>query len=545
MIDLINWGVGGLWSKIDTFLAGKLPDWVNVEHVSWGSGGGGSVPGMETGGFVPLEPGTQWGKDGVLRLLAPGEFVLSEPAVRAAGVDNLLAFNSAARGGRSPSTEGLFAMESGGRVTRDDPAWEMLKRGHDFAQSQAGKPYQWAGPRFVDDSFDCTGFMASIAAAILGQNVWQRYFYTGSFRGGQPGPMGFQPGLGAGFSIGIFDDPGGAGGGHAAGSLTGVEGLPDINVESSGGAGVQYGGGAAGASNSMFPWKFHLPIVDGMFVDPGPGGGYIGGPTPAEQGSVVGRFIDKLLSPLRDKIADTAGEPPPQWRTVPLAAFDALIEPVKAFAVEKASVIDVIADGVRDLKDAIAAPISNAWDFVFNRDTGGNLPPGLNLVLNKTGQDEYVLEPFGFQVIQDLIGTLTGKNPLALSAPVGTFDGNQTVLVGEAGTRQFQHRADGSTSEEDMLANMAPEARETFEQNGQGAGAEESEFEKGLREITGITIDKRPQEERMAEWSKTYGERWASWVVSRWPRSSTSRCLPLGCKASRSERWSPRTSPRR
>src|SRR5690606_40593823 len=65
-----------------------------------------------------------------------------EPAVRAAGVDNLLAFNSAARGGRSPSTEGLFAMESGGRVTRDDPAWEMLKRGHDFAQSQAGKPYQ-------------------------------------------------------------------------------------------------------------------------------------------------------------------------------------------------------------------------------------------------------------------------------------------------------------------------------------------------------------------------------------------------------------------
>jgi len=508
LVDLINWGVGGLWIKVDGFLAGKLPDWQPIDHVNWG---GGSVPGMETGGFVPLEPGTQWGKDGVLRLLAPGEFVLSEPAVRAAGVDNLLAFNSAARGGRSPSTEGLFAMESGGRVTRDDPAWDMLKRGHDFAKSQDGKPYQWAGPRFVNDSFDCTGFMASIAAAILGQDVWQRYFYTGSFRGGQPGPMGFQPGLGAGFSIGIFDDPGGPGGGHAAGSLTGVEGLPDINVESSGGAGVQYGGGAAGASNSMFPWKFHLPIVDGMFVAPGPGGGYLGGPTPAEQGSVVGQFIDKMLAPIRDKIVDVSGDPPPQWRTVPLAAFDAMIEPVKAFAVEKASVIDVIADGVRDLKDAIAAPISNAWDFVFNRDTGGNLPPGLNLVLNKTGQDEYVLEPFGFQVIQDLIGTLTGKNPLALSAPVGTFDGNQTVLVGEDGTRQFQHRADGSTSETDTLANMAPEARQTFEENEGAPGGGGYDFAAALAAATGITVDKRPVEQRMAEWSTTYGERWAHW----------------------------------
>ncbi|MGN5238071.1 hypothetical protein [Rhodococcus sp. SJ-3] len=511
MIDLINWGVGGLWSKVDGFLGGKLPDWTDVPHVSWGSGGGasgGSIPGMETGGFVPLEPGTTWGKDGVLRVLAPGEFVLSEPATRAAGVDNLTSFNNSARGGRPTSAEGLFAMESGGRVTRDDPAWDALKRGHDFAQSQHGKPYQWAGPTGVDSSFDCTGLMASIAAAILGQNPWQRYFYTGSFRGGQPGPMGFQPGLGAGFSIGVFDNPGGAGGGHAAGSLTGVEGLPDINVESSGGVGVRYGAGARGASNSMFPWQFHLPIVDGAFVDPGPGDGSSSGPTPAEQGSVVGRFIDKLISPLRDKIVDGVGEPPPEWRNVPPAAFDAMIEPVKAFAIEKASVIDVIADGVRDLKDAIAEPVSNAWDFVFNRDTGGNLPPGLNLVLNKTGEDEYVLEPFGFHVIQDLIGTLTGQNPLGLSGPVGTFDGS--VRVGDEGTRQFQHQSDGSTSEADTLFNMAPEARETFEQNGQGApGGDGFNLENALLEATGISLDKRPQEERMAEWSETYSGKWA------------------------------------
>lgn len=521
MIDLINWGVGGLWSKVDGFLGNKLPDWQDVPHVSWGSAaGGGAVPGMESGGFVPLEPGTQWGKDGVLRVLAPGEFVFSEPAVRAAGVDNLTAFNNAARGGGTPSAEGMFAMESGGRVTRDDPAWEMLKRGHDFAKSQAGKPYQWAGPTGVDTSFDCTGFMASIAAAILGQNVWQRYFYTGSFRGGQPGPMGFQPGLGAGFSIGVFDNPGGDGGGHAAGSLTGAEGLPDVNVESSGGAGVQYGGGARGASNSMFPWQFHLPIVDGAFVDPGPGGGSLGGPTPQEQGSLVGRFIDKLIAPMREKLVDSVGEPPPEWKTIPPAIFDGVLGPLKEFAVEKASVIDVIAEGVRDLKDAIAEPVANAWDFVFNRDTGGNLPPGLNLVLNKTGEDEYVLNPEAFKAVQGLVDLLRTGAPLLATAVGGPQAGAAAgaaanaadYAVDEYGSRVFQTQEDGTLSDADTLANMAPEARKTFEENGQGApGGDGFNWEQALAETTGITIDHRPVEERMASWAETYGNKWANY----------------------------------
>ncbi|WP_430332737.1 hypothetical protein [Rhodococcus sp. ACT016] len=447
IIDLINWGVGGLWSKVDGFLGGKLPDWHDIAHVSWGGNAGKgegpkkTVPGMETGGFVPLEPGTQWGKDGVLRVLAPGEFVFSKPAVDAAGVENLSAFNAAARGGSRPSTEGMFAMESGGRVTRDDPAWDAIRRGHDFVKAQDGKPYQWAGPRFVGDSFDCTGLVMAAAATILGQNPWQRYGYTGSFRGGQPGPLGFQPGKGAGLTIGIFDDPGGDGGGHAAGTLSGVEGLPDVNIESSGGEGVRYGRGARGASNSMFPWQFHLPIVDGAFVDPGPGGAG-GGPTRDEQTSLVGRFIDGLLNPIRDKIREVIGAPPPELKAVPPALFDKMIDPVKDFIVEKTKALDVVVQGVADLKDAILSPVKSLGNFLFHRDTGGSLPPGYNLVLNETGKDEYVLNPEQWDLIGQLgdtarkfgpfLAAFLGTEYVPPSAEVATYADYQAYLAGKA-----------------------------------------------------------------------------------------------------------------
>lgn len=471
IIDLINWGVGGLWSKVDGFLLGKLPDWTPIEHVTWGqtsaskgtSGPQKTVPGMETGGFVPLEPGTQWGKDGVLRVLAPGEFVFSKPAVDAAGVENLSAFNAAARGGRRPSTEGMFAMEAGGRVTRDDPAWDAIRRGHDFAKAQDGKPYQWAGPTGPGDSFDCSGFMLSIAAEILGYNPWQRYGYTGSFSPGVGGPLGFKPGLGAGLSVGVFDNPGGDGGGHMAGTLSGVEGLPDLNVESSGGEGVRYGRGARGATNPMFPWQFHLPIVNGAFVDPGPGGGS-SGPTIAEQTSLVGKFIDGLLNPIRDQIGETVGEPPPEARAIPLGLFEKLIEPVKEFAIEKAGVIDVVAEGVLALKDAILSPAKSLGNFLFHRDTGGNLPPGYNLVLNETGEDEYILNPEQW----DLIGQL-GDTARQVGPYLAAFLGADFIPPSEEVASYADYQA--------YLAGKAPgaggaggplpsEAQETYEQYG-------------------------------------------------------------------------------
>ncbi|MBM4686254.1 hypothetical protein GS532_21215 [Rhodococcus hoagii] len=295
--EVFNNGIGRAWSAVDGFLGDRLPDWVPIKELgggfSKGSGPAGKVTGMARGGMVPLEPGAIRGQDSVLRNLMPGEIVMSVPAVNAAGADNLLAFNRAALQGKNPSAEGMFqwGMAEGGRVQRDDPAWEMLKRGHDFAKAQDGKPYQWAGPSGVGSSFDCSGFLLSIAAEVLGRNPWQRYGYTGSFNPASGGPFGIKPGLGAGLSFGVFDNPGGDGGGHMAGTLSGVEGLPDINVESSGGEGVRYGRGARGATNPMFPWQFHLPIVDGAFVDPGPGGGGGSGPSQADQKGFLARKL--------------------------------------------------------------------------------------------------------------------------------------------------------------------------------------------------------------------------------------------------------------
>lgn len=486
-IGLINGGVGGLWNTVDKFLLGKLGAWTPIAEVSWGqvsqAAGKGSgpqkVPGMETGGFVPLEPGTQWGKDGVLRVLAPGEFVFSKPAVDAAGVENLTAFNAAARGGRQPSTEGMFAMESGGRVTRDDPAWDMLKRGHDFAKAQDGKPYQWAGPTGPGTSFDCSGFMLSIAAEILGYNPWQRYGFTGSFSPSSGGPLGFKPGLGAGLSVGVFDNPGGEGGGHMAGTLSGVEGLPDVNVESGGWPSmVKYGtNNAAGASHSQFPWKFHLPIVDGAFVDPGPGGGSMG-PTREDQTSYVGKIVDKLVGPLRDKVAGAVGDPPPELRKLPLAAFDKLIDPVREKIIENTKVLDVMADAVSKLKDAVTAPATNLMDFVFNRDTGGNLPPGLNLVLNKTGQDEYVMNPEQWQLIGDLAAAARSIGPVLAE-----------VLGGEVTAPPEQMMT------YEQYAALSPEARRTFDEYG---------------DPTQALLATSPQGQAMA-WAETYAGKFADW----------------------------------
>ncbi|PTR30592.1 hypothetical protein C8K36_102444 [Rhodococcus sp. OK519] len=409
--EVFNNGIGAAWSKVDSFLGNRLPDWVPIKELGEGGALSG-VPGMATGGMVPLEPGAVRGKDSVLRNLMPGEVVMSVPAVNAAGADNLLAFNQAALQGKNPSGEGMFqwGMADGGRVQREDPAWEMLKRGHDFAKAQDGKPYEWAGPSGVGSSFDCSGFLLSIAAEVLGRNPWQRYGYTGSFNPASGGPLGIKPGLGAGLSFGVFDNPGGDGGGHMAGTLSGVEGLPDLNVESSGGEGVRYGRGARGATNSMFPWQFHLPIVDGAFVDPGPGGGD-GGPSQGEQKGFLarkaGELFDKMVSPLGDAISagmgKLLGDGP--FKEIAPALFDGVKDAVREEIMDR---IQGFTDGLRNLyekaKDVGERLNPLSW---VSRDTGGVLKPGLTAVYNGTGVNEYVLNPENMQRLSEIVKALT------------------------------------------------------------------------------------------------------------------------------------------
>ncbi|NKV87994.1 hypothetical protein GS927_13600 [Rhodococcus hoagii] len=408
--EVFNNGIGAAWSKVDDFLGGRLPDWKPIKEIGEGGALSG-VPGMARGGMVPLEPGAVRGQDSVLRNLMPGEIVMSVPAVNAAGADNLLAFNQAALQGKNPSAEGMFqwGMAEGGRVQRDDPAWEMLKRGHDFAKAQDGKPYQWAGPSGVGSSFDCSGFLLSIAAEVLGRNPWQRYGYTGSFNPASGGPFGIKPGLGAGLSFGVFDNPGGDGGGHMAGTLSGVEGLPDINVESSGGEGVRYGRGARGATNPMFPWQFHLPIVDGAFVDPGPGGS--SGPSQADQKGFLarkaGELFDKLTDPLGDAIKAGMGKllGGGGFAEIPGALYDNVRDAVRESITDK---IQGLTDGIRDVYEKVKGLASNLNPLSWvSRDTGGVLKPGLTAVYNGTGVNEYVLNPENMQRLSEIVQALT------------------------------------------------------------------------------------------------------------------------------------------
>lgn len=286
VIDKVfNGGIVGAWNSVSDLIGTtKMQPFI--------------PQGFADGGFVS---GGVAGKDSVPAMLMPGEFVMTTKAVQQAGLENLTRFNNAARGGSRLSTEGMIpvsptqavpAMADGGSVA------EAIKRAMDFARAQNGKPYDWGGPPGEFGSFDCSGFMGSIAASINGTPTMQRYWSTED--GGGWKNQGFVPGLGAGFSIGILH--GGSGGGHTAGTLGGVAGIPPVNVESGGAANkVQFGGQAAGADNPEFTEQWHLPISADKFASAGMGAGGIGS---SQSMATMARGI---VDPMTKAIQETAG----------------------------------------------------------------------------------------------------------------------------------------------------------------------------------------------------------------------------------------------
>src|SRR5699024_9051229 len=171
-------------------------------------------------------------------------------------------------GGLNPET--IPGFKDGGAPT--EPAWKaQLEVGHRAAKMRNGNPYTWGFE-------DCSGYMSMIADAIINGGDGVRRWATSTFPGGQP----WVPGLGKGFSVGVHDNPGGPGGGHTAGTLTGVGPYATVNVESGGAHGdVAYGPPAAGADSPQFngvsPGRFHLAIgADGAFES-------AGGPSPEQK----------------------------------------------------------------------------------------------------------------------------------------------------------------------------------------------------------------------------------------------------------------------
>lgn len=461
--EVINGGIGKGWKAVDDFLGGVLPDWKDVSEIK--------LPGMATGGMVPMEPGAVAGKDSVIRNLMPGEIVMSVPAVRALGAENLLAANTAAQRG-GVAAQGMFptnvnqmaqrirasqyGMENGGMVRPDDPAVLAIKKGMDWAASRDGRPYVLGGSADGSGGTDCSGFMSGIADVILGGSG-ARQWATMAFNGGgnaqyDSGPQGFQAGLQAGFAIGVTN--GGPAGGHTAGTIGGVGGLPSVNVESGGGHGyVAYGGPATGADDPYFTTQYHLPIVNGEFVGGGPGGGS-GSHAESQRRGITAqaeKIIDGVLGPVKSLIQGL-GEPPPQIKAVPGAIFDKTAEPMKKWILDEISELTSV-DGWRD-------KFKSTLDALNPFDSGG-VANGVGFMAKNTIQPERVLSPYETALFEGLLKVLgifgvSTTNAEPVPVDIQKVDGMPTtadtegrnVIEGEAYGQDLQGAAlDADTGE--------------------------------------------------------------------------------------------------
>ncbi len=232
------------------------------------------------------------------------------PIVRVADGEGVVRADVMARGGAA-----IVAMLNSGMLT-GLAGGGTIEDAYRFAKAAGnGRPYDYGG--VGPTGWDCSGFMSSIYAVLMGKDPNKRYFTTES----DFAALGFEPGLAPGaFNIGIKRGGGGRNS-HMAGTM------PDgTNVESGGSHNsTAFGGPAAGAAD--FPLKFHLPLsgnplggVTGIggggygSVSGGSGGGYsVGGKTISAdtRDSRIGSKRESLAKAERDieiskqELADT------------------------------------------------------------------------------------------------------------------------------------------------------------------------------------------------------------------------------------------------
>lgn len=418
-----NDGIAKAWNKVAEF----IPGLVHAPMLD-------KIPERATGGAL-RGPGTGTSDD-ILMWGSNGEHMVTAQEVRNAGGQNVVyairdmlargipfewdngrVINKVGRenmerygsrvqdaGFGKVSPEGMFdvllpARKDGGAI---EP-WELqLQKGHEFAKSQHGKPYQWAGPTGPGSSFDCSGFMGSIAAVILGDNPWQRYWATGSFGRGQGagGPQGFVPGTDGGFTIGVTDDPGGPGGGHTAGTLGAVLGYGPVNVESGGNLGdVHYGGGPSPMS---FMGQYRLPIGANGFFQGGSGSG----PSPEDQRSWLADKVHDVLTgitePIKAGIGAAIGSPPPEYLGIPPKFLDNGVD-LAADAVD--GVIGGLGDMLSSTWAGAQSKVGDVLSFLNPFDSGG-LASGKGFLPKNVIEPERVLSPAQTRMFELLVNTL-------------------------------------------------------------------------------------------------------------------------------------------
>ncbi|MRH88784.1 tape measure protein [Nocardia sp. SYP-A9097] len=184
---------------------------------------GGSISGAGTGT-----------SDSIPAMLSHGEHVWTAKEVDAVGGQNAM------YGLRARALAGGFKFAKGGTpygIT------EAVKA----AQDMEGHPYKWGG--VGPTQFDCSGFVGFLQQVAMGLGrVAKRLYTTNTLMDGAT--AGLETGLGPSgtwFQVGTS-------GSHMAATIAGM------NVESGGAKGTSgIGGGRAGAADSQFTAKFHLP----------------------------------------------------------------------------------------------------------------------------------------------------------------------------------------------------------------------------------------------------------------------------------------------
>ena len=318
---VFNDGIVGMWNSVSDLLGTTRMSTYPVRFA--------------TGGYVRGPGGPK--DDKIPALLSNREYVLNADAVKRIGVQNLNAMNSG-RVHAAPNAlysrrqqkamlndhtfQNIASRYAGGGIVEGSQAWKDLLRGYRWAQSRSGRPYVWGGSAHGAGGTDCSGYMSGIADVILGGSG-RRQWATGNFPNTQRGA--WAGGLASGFSIGIRH--GGLGGGHTAGTIGGVPGIPAVNVESGGSPSrVKFGAGAAGASDG-FPNHHHLRVVDGGRFVPGMGSG----PTMAQLAAEAMRpFKEKMSAAVTSFVGGQRGiwprEYPPKVEDKLTKATEAKIE---------------------------------------------------------------------------------------------------------------------------------------------------------------------------------------------------------------------------
>lgn len=288
--QVFNGGIVGMWNSAADYLGTSK---MAPAPMNFATGGHVRGPGGPTDDRIPA-------------MLSNGEFVVNAKATKDIGVRNLNAINAGApisnRAYKSDlprlmetdaTWQKIAARYASGGPVKGSKAWKQIKRGYDWAQKLSGRPYVLGGDPVGGGGTDCSGYQSSIADRI-GGGPGHRQWATMAFNSGgnsqqATGPQGFVKGLGAGHAIGVTN--GGQAGGHTAGTIGGLEGLPAVNVESGGSPSlVKFGTGAVGADHSQFPTQYHLPLVNGEFVSGG------------SAGVSIAALIAEAQKPFRDKM---------------------------------------------------------------------------------------------------------------------------------------------------------------------------------------------------------------------------------------------------